>query len=61
MVLVWYIVANGKKKIQNTERKNFPGRKMRRQMKAAGCDPDSEQNLKLIAEARKIKTKKKRG
>ena len=41
--------------------KNFPGRKMRREMKAAGCNPDSEQNLKLIAEARKIKTKKKRG
>ena len=34
---------------------------MRRQFKAQGCNPDSEQNLKLIAEARKIKTKKKRG
>ena len=43
------------------KRKNFPGRKMRRQMKAAGCDPDSEHNLKLIAEKRLIRTKKKRG
>lgn len=40
--------------------KNFPARKLRRQLLAAGEDITSEINIKLLDRARSIKTKKNR-
>lgn len=40
--------------------KNFPKRKLLRQMKAQGADIHSSESQKLLAEAREIRTKKRR-
>jgi hypothetical protein len=41
--------------------RNFPARKLKRQMIAQGRNPDSSENRKILAEARNIRTKKYRG
>jgi hypothetical protein len=40
--------------------KNFPARKLARQLKAQGIDLNSEKAKALLAEARGVRTKKRR-
>lgn len=41
--------------------KNFPARKLRRQLRAQGIDLNSEEAKQKLAEARGVRTKKNRG
>ncbi len=41
--------------------KNFPARKLKRQMKVQKENPDSKENKEKLEEARGIRTKKSRG
>ena len=41
--------------------KNFPARKLRRQLIARGIDPNSERSILVLDIARGIRTKKYRG
>lgn len=40
--------------------KNFPARKLFRQMRAQGIDPTSQESAKLLEQARAVRTKKRR-
>ena len=40
--------------------KNFPARKLRRQLKVKGIDLNSEKSKTLLSQAREVRTKKKR-
>jgi len=42
------------------KRKNFPGRKLKRKFIADGINPNSEHAKDLLAQARRVRTKKLR-
>ncbi len=42
------------------KQKNFPARKLKRQLVAKGEDINSEKNVKLLDQARNVRTKKVR-